>query len=230
MTRSSLVHNRLGICSLLIASSFAWLSAGCNEKHDSNTTLRSESDGIENQANQTADGGRGTADMNVIRSGYGIPNCHIGMSVRDLDDTWERHEEDAGEGYVSNPELGIDANYQDERICAVFYYFLHGNTVPFVGETMKGVSSRSNIEDIRSVYGNPSYIMRSRRSDLEEFSGEVELRVNYVEAGICFQIVAGKLFIISVSVPNNQFDYESLQEKLGDKLDFIRASSDRGKP
>ena len=115
-------------------------------------------------------------------------------------------------GTCTNRDQGVEISYRDSRVFLVFFHYMSNNMASYAGGTKNGVSSGSDINDIRSKYGDPSYILKSKQSEFDEFPGKVEYTVDYAEDGIEFQIIEDKLAMIVVLTPDENFDYKSLRK------------------
>jgi hypothetical protein len=123
----------------------------------------------------------------VIRAGYGIPSCHIEMSVDELDSEWRIPSDSAlAEEFLCNKHAGIDVKHQDGRISAIFFYYRSKESDLYYGKTEKSVSTGNSLNQIREKYGDPSYIGKSVQSDLGEFPGETEMMSNMWKKGLDF--------------------------------------------
>jgi hypothetical protein len=161
-------------------------------------------------------------DANIIRAGFGISICHIGMEASELGAPWEKPNPDPGRDSLHNRTMGIDINLENGQVSSVFFHFLSRDYRPFVGSTNKGITADSSAKDVRDKYGEPSYIVEGTQSEFGEYPGAHEIQIAYVEEGIDFRFVNDKLAIVGVFSPNPNFDYDSFERITGNSLIYIR--------
>jgi hypothetical protein len=158
-----------------------------------------------------------------IRAAYGVTNCHVGMPIAELDEGWQRKHD----GYLFNEQIGIGVSFEDDVVIDVKFIYLGKDSNPCGLLTEKGISAESKRNDVIDTYGEPSYVSKTTVSEFGEFPGATDVGVNYVEDGIDFTFIDGKLESIGVYNPIEDFDYESLRDPRDSGVIFVRASGSK---
>jgi hypothetical protein len=152
-------------------------------------------------------------DSKVIRPGYGISMCHVGMHASALTDGWKQYagSEERSRRNTFNAALGIEVVAKDDRVMTVFFQYLSHDKQPFKGSTEKTIGSESTIEDVRKMYGEPSFITKSEQSEFGAYPGAQETRIVYEEQGIEFVFIDDKLATITVTAARPRTDYDAIE-------------------
>jgi hypothetical protein len=160
----------------------------------------------------------------VVRPGWGVDACHLGMSVDecisafgDPDEVRTTRGDRFADGTMTFHKHGLMIAYRDDAVVQVLFWYQSDEYVPFRGGPGKQLESNCSIADVTEQFGKPASVSVTDIISLEEWNkmspeveyydgkyraGKQERTLYYPEKGIDFTFLDGALEVVRVYEEN----------------------------
>jgi hypothetical protein len=142
----------------------------------------------------------------------GLPECYLGMPIKNLGDEWRPNravKPEPGKSYLDNPKHGLGIEHDGEKIVGIFIYFDSDEYGKFSGKIEGGIGADTSIENVIHEKGQPANISITKGDD-----GEHE-DLWYIEKCINYDFLNKRLSEVTIGKPNLDYPPE-LKEDIGD--------------
>jgi hypothetical protein len=156
----------------------------------------------------------------VVRPGFGLKVCYVGMPLTKLRGEWSNvnlpgEDPELFKEYLTNRKSGLTITHDSKKIKVIFIYFRSKDHKPFSGRIEGGVSASSAVEDVIHAMGQPDHMSITTGTQFSEHPGAEEISLLYLEKGIDFAFVKGQLQHVAIFAPEPDYDREFWQD-IGD--------------
>src|SRR5262249_46992664 len=141
-----------------------------------------------------------------VRSGYGIPQCHLGMSIDEVLASLgpyanKQSSKKLGFEYLRYPSLGISVGIKDERVQLISFYFRSKSDGTFVGRLQAGLNASSRVNEFVAAYGQPLKRIESVESEFGASPGQLDVSLFYIDQGLGVEFAGDLLKVAEVYPP-----------------------------
>lgn len=167
---------------------------------------------VEDSIKSRPDGVTQQSEGNLIKEGFGIDKCHIGMPVAEViskcgqPDETEKLKFRPEDAALYFYDEGIMIARKDNKVNQVYFDYLKGEYPskqykPFTGATNRGIRSGCTMADVIVSYGRPSQTFERRFSKFGRWPGKRDTAMEYPKLGISIYFVDDQLGDIRVYPP-----------------------------
>jgi hypothetical protein len=173
-----------------------------------------------NRAAPTIPINRSRAEQSVVRPAFGLKTCFLGMRFGELGEEWTKGNQNGVDAkffkdYLEDRKAGLAIRHDGKQIKSIFVYYRSDDFEPFSGEIEGGIGASSSIEDVIRAIGQPLTISIRNGSRTDEHPGAKYTYLQYLQKGIDFEFVDGKLCDARIYQPVTDYRRE-LQQDMGD--------------
>jgi hypothetical protein len=193
------------ICSLLMVATLSCDRSGI----ENNVSTKVQNEAVNATSTKPA---TNESKADSIRAGYGVPTCHLGMSVNELGKGWVKLKNPYLSDYLYSRSQRIVVMQKAGCVELILFYYFSPDFEPFLGTTEDKIGAQSKVQDVRRVRGDPSFIFNRKLLDTDEYPGSRATLVAYMEDGIVFQFINDNLQFITIKKPQPNFDYSGVEQ------------------
>jgi hypothetical protein len=199
----------------------AVLMVGCNSVNEPSKLNSASENSLKAKDSAPPDGSQ--IAKPCIQPGFGIPECHVGMPISELDPTWEKTEEYPNQKVrnMGNKAKGIECSVKDDRVWHVFFHARpQGEFSANKYKIAERAAEIGSEHEARAIYGDPTYILAT------DYKEQHEVSLHYAELGMQFRFVNGVLDTIVISAPDPNVDIEAVKRIFGDTVVYVRPAGE----